>query len=386
MNDWASEPLLEATAEQPAARAALRAALANGPSHAYAFVGPSGSGKAATARALAAEILATMADDPAEVRRRVLADPSPHPDLAWLRPPGSQHLVEDIRREVIAAVAYRPFEGLRRVFVVEQAEAMAEESQNALLKTLEEPPPYAHLILITAEPSGLLETVRSRCQPISFAPLAPESLRRRLADELPGETPETLGALTALAGGDLNRGRVLGSPWGSRMRAIAERCARSVAPTGEGLSDRPWAELLAVAADRGKDQSALVVAAAGERAAEIGEGRDATRIKREGADAAKRADRHARTEAIDLALGLVASWFTDVVAVAEGARDAVRNADRLEALEADARDVDPRAARRVAELAMETRRRLSVNVNEDLALDALFHRAAALLGERTAVL
>jgi DNA polymerase-3 subunit delta' len=195
----APEVLLEATAEQPAAGAALRAALENGPSHAYAFIGPSGSGKAAAARALAAEILSAHADDPADVRRRVLADPSPHPDLAWLRPPGSQHLVEDIRREVIAAVAYRPFEGLRRVFVIEQAEAMAEESQNALLKTLEEPPPYVHLILITTEPSGLLETVRSRCQPISFAPLPPEALKRRLAAGLPGAGPDQLAALTALA-------------------------------------------------------------------------------------------------------------------------------------------------------------------------------------------
>lgn len=381
--------IAEATVEQPAARAALRAALRTGPSHAYSFIGPSGSGKSAAARALAAELLATGADDPDDVRRRVLADPSPHPDLAWLRPPGNQHLVEDIRREVIGAVSYRPFEGLLRVFVIEQAEAMAEESQNALLKTLEEPPPYAHLILITTEPSGLLETVRSRCQRISFAPLAPEALQRRLAAELPGAGPEQLAALTALAGGDLDRGRLLGSPWGSRVRDIAERCSSSAAPgesrTG-GLAARPWAELLSVAAERGKDLSQLVVEAAGDRAAEIGEGKDANRIKREGADAAKRADRHARTEAIDLALGLVAGWFTDLVAVAEGAPGAVRNVDRMEALQADARGIDPRAARRVAELAMETRRRLNVNVNEDLALDALFHRASSLLGESADVL
>ena len=85
-----------------------------------------------------------------------------------------------------------------------------------------------------------------------------------------------------------------------------------------GSPTRPWAELLAVAAERGKDQSQLVVDAAADRADEIGEGKDANRIKREGADAAKRADRHARTEAIDLALGLVAGWFTDLVAIAEG--------------------------------------------------------------------
>jgi DNA polymerase-3 subunit delta' len=131
-----SQALLDATAEQAGVRAALTAALRTGASHAYLFVGPSGSGKAAAARAFAAELLARGAGDPEEARRRALADPSPHPDLAWLRPPGNQHLVEDVRREVIGSVSYRPFEGERRVFVVEAADAMAEESQNALLKTL----------------------------------------------------------------------------------------------------------------------------------------------------------------------------------------------------------------------------------------------------------
>ena len=159
VSDELPEALSSATAEQPAARAALSAALRRGPSHAYAFVGPTGSGKAASARAFAAALLAIDADDPADAGRRALLDPSPHPDLTWLRPPGNQHLVEDVRREIIGAVSYRPFEGRRRVFVVEAADAMAEESQNALLKTLEEPPGYAHLILITAEPAALLDTV-----------------------------------------------------------------------------------------------------------------------------------------------------------------------------------------------------------------------------------
>ncbi len=80
------------------------------------------------------------AEDPEEARRRVLLDPSPHPDLLWLAPRGAQHLVEEVRERVIRAASYRPFEGGKRVFVIEAAEAMREESQNALLKTLEEPP------------------------------------------------------------------------------------------------------------------------------------------------------------------------------------------------------------------------------------------------------
>lgn len=378
------QAVLDATAEQPGVRAAIAAALRSGPSHAYVFVGPSGSGKAEVARALAGELLAIGSNDPEDARRRALADPSPHPDLAWLRPAGNQHLIEDVRREVIAAVAYRPFEGGRRVFVIESAESMAEESQNALLKTLEEPPAYAHLILITTQPAGLLETVRSRCQQIPFQPLASEVVARRLGAELPGAGPDQLAALTALADGDLGRARLLGSPWGERVRGIAERCARA-ARAGR-LSERPWAELLKVAGEHGKEQGALVSEAAEARAEEVGEGREAARMKREGTEAAKRADRRARTAAIDLALGLVADWYADVLAVAEGAPDLARNVDRREALEADAEGVDPASLRRAAELAMQTRRRLQVNVNEDLALDALFHRASRLLGESSPVL
>ena len=377
------EALIEATAEQPGARAALAAGIRRGPSHAYVFVGPAGSGKSQTARALSAALLADGSSDPAEASRRALLDPSPHPDLTWIRPPGNQHLVEEVRRDVIGAVAYRPFEGERRVFVIEAADAMAEESQNALLKTLEEPPDYAHLILVTAEPASLLETVMSRCAEVRFAPLPPEALRGRLADELPGRSDEELEALALLAGGDLGRARLLGSPTGTRLRAAAEAAARS-AITGR-LAERPWSDLVKLAGESGKQRAAEVSEAAGERAAAFGKGRDATRAKREGEEAAKRADRRARTAAIDLGLGLAASWFTDVAAIAEGAPEVVANRDRRDELAADAGLSDPLGARRAAELAMDARRKLRVNVNEDLALDALFHRSASLLRKTDAV-
>ena len=74
-------------------------------------------------------------------------------------------------REAIDRTAYRPFEGRRRVVIVERADALLPEAQNALLKTLEEPPPASVFVLITARPDVLLPTVRSRCQRLRFAPL-----------------------------------------------------------------------------------------------------------------------------------------------------------------------------------------------------------------------
>ncbi len=210
---------------QPRARVALSAALASGPSHAYLFRGPRGAGKAAAARAFAAEILAAGATDPDDARRRALLDPSPHPDLVWLRPPGAQHMVEDVREKVIRSASYRPFEGEKRVFVIEAAEAMRDESQNALLKTLEEPPDFVHLILLTSEPSALLETIASRCQPIDFAPLPPEAVEAQLADL---GSPDEIAAAARLSAGDVSRARFLLSGSGRTLRSTALELGRAV--------------------------------------------------------------------------------------------------------------------------------------------------------------
>ena len=90
---------------QPAARVALGAAAARALSRLPARRPAGRRASAAAARALAAELLAEGAADPDDARRRALADPSPHPDLVWLRPRGTQHLVEDVRERVIGQVA-----------------------------------------------------------------------------------------------------------------------------------------------------------------------------------------------------------------------------------------------------------------------------------------
>src|SRR4051812_36328109 len=226
------DALREATESQPAAQAALAAALAS-PVHAYLLAGPPGSGKRAAARAFAAELLAEGAPDPDDARRRALADPSPHPDLVWLAPRGAaQHLVDEIRQHVITAAAYRPFEGARRVFVIEGADAMADESQNALLKTLEEPADFVHILLISAEPELLAETVRSRCQEVRFRPLDAETVAGRLAAEGLGTDDAERLAAARLAAGDPRRAEFLVSDEGRELRAVAAECV-AAAKSGE---------------------------------------------------------------------------------------------------------------------------------------------------------
>jgi DNA polymerase-3 subunit delta' len=368
----------EATARQPAARVALGAAVA-APFHAYLLVGPPGAGKAAAARALAAELLAEGVDDADDARRRVLADPSPHPDLVWLRPRGTQHLVEDVRERVIGQVAYRPFEADRRVFVIEAADAMAEESQNALLKTLEEPPPFAHLILISSEPEALLETVRSRCREVSFARLGPGAVEELLdGDHPPG--PERTAA-ARLAGGDVSRARFLLTAEGRALREAAEAVA--VAARSGELAGSPWAAIASAA-----DAAAEIEAAAVRERYEHDEeaeaertGQAARRRAREAEEAAKRASRRARTETLDLGLALLGAWMRDLAAVAEGAAELVLNSDRAAELERLGAGLDGRRARRAGELVLDTRRRLEVNVSETLALEALVFRLEYLLNQ-----
>ena len=377
MNATATVPasIADATGDQPAARVALAAAAAD-PFHAYLLAGPPGAGKAQAARALAAELLAEGAPDAAEARRRALADPSPHPDLVWLRPPGIQHLVETVRERVIAQVAYRPFEGDRRVFVIEAAEAMAEESQNALLKTLEEPPPFAHLILITAEPEALLETVRSRCQEVRFARLGPDAVEARLEGR--GEPAERRAA-ARLCDGDVVRAAFLLEPEGRELRDAVEALVRGMR-TGS-LVGAPW-EALASAADAAGEREAATVREAAERAEEDAAERSgpaARRRQRDAEEGSKRAARRARNATLDLGLGLVAAWMRDLVAVAERAPELVLNSDREPELAELAAGLDPRRARRAGELVMETRRRLTVNVSETLALEALAFRVEYLL-------
>ena len=90
---------------------------------------------------------------------------SEHRDVGVVRPYNRNILVDAVR-DLERESNFRPVEGAARFFLVENAESLNEASSNALLKTLEEAPPTTHIILITARPSGLLPTIRSRCQTI----------------------------------------------------------------------------------------------------------------------------------------------------------------------------------------------------------------------------
>src|SRR5213593_3744885 len=110
-----------------------------------------------------------------------------HPDVLIVEPGDSGAIKIDQVRDIVDRAAYRPFEGRRRVVIVDEADALVPAAQNALLKTLEEPPPSSTFILVTARPDMLLPTVRSRCIRLWFAEGAREEIEveaRELAQQV----------------------------------------------------------------------------------------------------------------------------------------------------------------------------------------------------------
>src|SRR5437588_1384819 len=210
----------------PHARAVLGPALAPGAraSHAYLFYGPGGAGKRAAARAIAAELLTAGSPDPAGVRARVAS--GAHPDLTWVAPSGAHEiLVSDIDGPVVSAASKTPFEAACRVFVIERVDELGDEAANRMLKTLEEPASFVHLILLSERLAEVLPTIRSRCQLVRFD--APSVEETAAALEELGVEPQTAMACARLALGDGERARQLIGSEGRALRAAAERYARA---------------------------------------------------------------------------------------------------------------------------------------------------------------
>ena len=101
-------------------------------------------------------------------------------DPSFKKEPRSQFIKIDQVREMAQQAQFRPYEGRRRVFIIDDAEWLRHEAANSLLKTLEEPPETSLIILITAKPFALLDTIRSRCLMLTFAPLNAAEIEQQL--------------------------------------------------------------------------------------------------------------------------------------------------------------------------------------------------------------
>src|SRR5262245_20269333 len=166
-----------------------------------------------------------------------------HPDVLIVEPGDSGSIKIEQVRDIADRANYRPFEGRRRVIVVDDADALVAAAQNALLKTLEEPPPTSVFILVTARPDVLLPTVRSRCIRLRFAAGAAEAVDAEALDDAARVLTATA---RSDAGGRLEMSKELHPPANLVPAEQREHLAARLLAMGALLRD---VEVLATRAD-----------------------------------------------------------------------------------------------------------------------------------------
>lgn len=182
-------------------------------SHAYIINGEKSSGKEFIARvfamALQCEEEGTEPCQECRSCRQALTDS--HPDIIRVTHEKPNTIgVDDIRGQVNNDVGLKPYSGPYKVYIISEAEKMTVQAQNAILKTLEEPPQYAVIILLTANVNSLLPTILSRCVVLNMKPVADELVKKYLMEQL--KVPDYKAEIcVAFARGNVGKAKILAS-------------------------------------------------------------------------------------------------------------------------------------------------------------------------------
>lgn len=181
--------------------------------HAYLFQGDPGSGKRLMANtfAMALQCEAGGVKGCGECHSCKQAVSRNHPDIIYVTHEKPNSIgVDDIRDQLVNDVMIKPYNGKYKIYIVAEAEKMTVQAQNALLKTLEEPPAYAVILLLTTNASVLLDTILSRCVLLNLKPVSDEEVRKYLMENL--EIPDYQADIcVAFAQGSIGRAAALAS-------------------------------------------------------------------------------------------------------------------------------------------------------------------------------
>ena len=308
--------------------------------HAYLFLGPEGVGKESVARALAGALNCAEPREDGDACgycpscKRLAA--GTHPDFLVIRPTSRERppkIVIDQIREFRRVTNYPPVAGGWRVALIKPGEDLRDDSANALLKTLEEPPPQNLLILTAGVEADLFPTVVSRCQKLAFIPLpypliTQELIRRELS-------PSQAALLAALSGGSLGRALAMepGELLRQRQQVLADLTALS---QGNATTALDWADSRA---EKGKDKEEV---------------------------------KEKKRKETDTFILLTQLWYRDLLLLAHGAPERLlAHQDRLADLLSEAAQNQQGAW--LAKLAAlnAAQRHLRANLNPELTLDLL---------------
>ncbi|MDP2233954.1 MAG: DNA polymerase III subunit delta' C-terminal domain-containing protein [Actinomycetota bacterium] len=334
--------------------------------HAYLFVGPAGAGKKTAAKAFACAMLCEDGGCGAcpvcyRIKRGL------HPDVQVFEPEGaSSYLLREQIRPLINGVHMRPVEAMRKVYIVGQADLMRDDSANAFLKTLEEPPADVVIIMLAPTLDSVLPTIASRCLVVRFARIPASAAIDLLRSRTAASRIEAQAGLAA-TGGVLTRAvEFLES---SSRRAARERMLGilkdlTVLDEFDVLaSARELLTLVKAPLEELKEQHAQELLSRQEfmgkapnKSVEDRQKRELTAREREG---------------VAEILNVTESWLRDCLVMSQGLGDMVVNGDAADAMEEVAAIMTPGAATRALDAVNETRRRISYNVSPQLAIEAM---------------
>lgn len=319
-HDWAQQ-LLRRAVQHEASR------------HAYLFLGPEHIGKTTLARAFAQALTCENPTEPnglgacGRCRSCRLAAENAHPDHRFFAPAGSQLVIDQVR-EIVREASRSPVEARYKVFVITAFERANLNAANALLKTLEEPSPTTRIILVSHQPSGLLDTIISRCQLLRLRPLSEKIIIRALMERT-NITDSDARRLARLSNGRLGTALTLAQnpdAWQTYNQRISKML---------GLLTSTTVDRMAYARELEKDA-------------------------------------HLETTLQEWLL-----WWRDVLVLQNNASDLIVNQERLDDLSELAMTVPNTQVRRFIEAIMATSVYLRKNVNRQLALEALLLKAPA---------